>query len=577
VARGEKQLQSTPTVERAWPRSVSALADAAERWTEHHRWPIAGFLSIIYFVLTSASAMRKLVWDDELFTLFISGTRDLAGIWQALLTGADQHPPSFYFLTHALFATLGISHFTLRLPAIVGFWVMMICLCKIIGDRTSPLYGLAAMVIPISSKPVFYYATEARGYGLALGFAALATLCWLKAAEYPERRRYVAGLAFSLAGAVGSHYYAILLLIPVVIGEGVRLVQTRRLRPAIGLACAAALVPIVLFLPTIRSASGFSAHFWARPESWKQPFLSIKSVFVSVMEPTICALLVTAWISGKLRPKKQSAEVRRDQWAPHEMAFFSGLLCLPLAGYLIAVFVTQAYHLRYVISFVIGLFVLLLLASYRALGRTRVGGFLLFLGLAAFALSHEHSSIREAETQQRDFRTIAAHLQDRGNDAETILIGDVMVFHQLSFYAPRRLARRVVYAADPGRSIRYLGHDTIDRCLLSLRPWFPERIEPYGQVLKSYGTFLAYGYVGEWSWLTNALTDDRIETSLIGRDGSRILLLARPRGSAASPGGTGLLPPRPFGHRGQIVSGDTETLCAAWMNDRNCGVFANIR
>jgi 4-amino-4-deoxy-L-arabinose transferase-like glycosyltransferase len=573
-------MQTTPTDERVavgWLAlaSVFEWADAAGRWIENHPRLMVGILSAVYFVLIGVTARRKMVWEDEFFTLFIAGTRDFAGIWEALLTGADQHPPSFYFLTHALFAAFGISHFTLRLPAIVGFGVMMVCLYKIVADRTSPLYGLAAMVLPVSTSTL-YYATEGRGYGLVLGFSALATLCWLKAAEFPERSRYAAGLALCLAGAIGSHYYAILLLIPIAVGEFVRWVQTRRLRPTIVLACAAALLPVALFVPVIRSASGYSAHFWARPLSWTQPFYNLLGEFRSLATRLIVVLLVVGWVTYKLRWRKEPTSEGRKWWSTHEIAFFSVLLCLPLAAYLLAVFVTNGYDLRYAIAFAIGMAVMLMLGSYRVLGGTRAGGLALFAAMSGFALFSWYSSIRTIDVQRKDLRETAEYLLGRGNGAEMIMVGQVMGFHQLSFYAPRRLARRLVYPADTERAVQYLHHNTIDRCHLALRPWFPERIEPYEQVLKSYGTFHVFDEVGGWSWLSFALADDRIDTSYIGRFHNHLLLLAHTGAPAQRSGQDELLRDRAFDPTGQIVSGDEETLCAAWTNDKSCGFLAGI-
>src|SRR4051794_37666035 len=58
---------------------------------------VLGMFTAAYLPLTIWVAAHKLFWDDEFFTLYIS-----AGEWRdiiaALRTGADQHPPSFYFL-----------------------------------------------------------------------------------------------------------------------------------------------------------------------------------------------------------------------------------------------------------------------------------------------------------------------------------------------------------------------------------------------------------------------------------------------------------------------------------------------
>src|SRR4051812_3015253 len=47
-------------------------------------------------------ARTKSLWDDEFFTLYLSTTKNWADLIAALSTGADQHPPSYYYLTHLI-------------------------------------------------------------------------------------------------------------------------------------------------------------------------------------------------------------------------------------------------------------------------------------------------------------------------------------------------------------------------------------------------------------------------------------------------------------------------------------------
>ncbi len=206
---------------RSYLAAIYELSESTALWVERRKYLALFMCSVVYFCFTVPIARRKLMWDDEFFTLYISGAASFSEIWKALLTGADQHPPSFYFLTHTVFSGFGISHLTLRLPAMLGFWLMLLCLYAIVARRTSPIYGLAAMLFPLLTW-IVRYATEARGYGLVLGFGSLALLCWLCASDGRRRACALPGLWLSLMLAVGSHYYAILLLLPLGVGELVR-------------------------------------------------------------------------------------------------------------------------------------------------------------------------------------------------------------------------------------------------------------------------------------------------------------------------------------------------------------------
>ena len=67
-------------------------------------------------------------------------------------------------------------------------------------------------------NPLFvWYSQEARAYGLFVLAAALTMLCFLRAEREPTPRRMA---AFALAGSVAllSHYFAVFLLVPMVLG-----------------------------------------------------------------------------------------------------------------------------------------------------------------------------------------------------------------------------------------------------------------------------------------------------------------------------------------------------------------------
>ena len=94
-------------------------------------WFIAGF-SAVYLLVTCLMASRRMLWNDELFTLYISKLTDFSDIVAAISTGADQNPPPFYFLTHLVLGLLGTNQLTVRLPEVFGCWLMSLCLFRFV-------------------------------------------------------------------------------------------------------------------------------------------------------------------------------------------------------------------------------------------------------------------------------------------------------------------------------------------------------------------------------------------------------------------------------------------------------------
>src|SRR5690349_4576860 len=78
----------------------------------------------IYLTITTLVARHKLLWDDEFFTLYLSRPATMDQMLAGLKTGADQHPPLFYYLIHQITAVFGLSHVTLRLLPMAGFGLM---------------------------------------------------------------------------------------------------------------------------------------------------------------------------------------------------------------------------------------------------------------------------------------------------------------------------------------------------------------------------------------------------------------------------------------------------------------------
>jgi hypothetical protein len=377
--------------------------------------------------------------------------------------------------------------------------------------------------------------------------------------------------------AVGSHYYAIILLLPLGVGELVRWLIIRRVDWAVATAFTGAVVPLALFHTAIQSALTYSAYFWARP-GWSQPLYFFPMVFGPALLPLLAALMISSMVLQLRFPQRgPGREQIPPLWHLHEISALGGFILLPFIGTLIAKFVTQAYTPRYVMSAFLGGVILILSGCYQAYGGRRSAGLMLCLLVLCslpFIAFNEQSNIR---TTIEDLQDTALFLESHSPEPWPIVVPEFTPFHRLSYYAPRKLARRLIYAADPEKSLKYLRHNTVDRGLLDLRPWFPERIEEYHSVLQSYPRFVCYGRLisRSWNWLTYALVDDHLDTKLIGRHNYRLLLAV-----TNTTGETGASGPASFRSDPTMETAfqraerewqdDALTACDHWTKDTNC-------
>ena len=216
---------------------------------------------LAYLVATAALAMRDQLWNDELYTYYFAHLDGFRDVWDQLSTGVEQTPPLYYLIARGTLGAFGDSNLVLRLPGLLGVLAACACLYAFVARRSSPTYGLIAALIVLSSQAVFY-AHEARPYGAVLGFAAAGLLCWQLRGEGGGTYAVV-GMTLSLGLAVACHYYAVLLLVPLALGEGVRSAIRRRIDGLVLAGFAIALVPLLVAAPLIQGARTYSGAFWA--------------------------------------------------------------------------------------------------------------------------------------------------------------------------------------------------------------------------------------------------------------------------------------------------------------------------
>jgi hypothetical protein len=456
--------------------------------------------SILYLIPTLWLSRKKMFWDDEFFTLYLSRTSGWHSLMQALATGADQHPPPFYYLTHWITQVFGMSHVTLRLPAIIGFGVFCICLYEIIRSVVTPMWGVVAMLFPLSTKS-YYYASEARGYGMVTAFVALAFLAWLKVTEDDRRKIFLPLLGISLMGAVSSHYYAGLAVISLAAGEIIRSMVRRKIDFPVWIAFGCTLLPILVFLPTIRSARGYSAHFWAIPV-WSDAILFYPSELGLGIFPLLgllvagisCGVSLTGWKS----PTGDDPE-RPEPITSWQMAAFYCLSITPIFAMIAAKLATHGFTSRYAISAVVGVSILVVYFISRLSPRSLTAFAAALVCLLMFGLQIRFLNAKNI----KDYESVMFNLGSLGDTGDQqIALMDLTLLHQLTFYAPRKLATRVDLVVDPEESIRYLHQDTVDRGLMDLRPWFPMKVVPVQLFLADNPRFLVYGEQNDWTWLT---------------------------------------------------------------------------
>jgi hypothetical protein len=331
------------------------------------------------------------------------------------------------------------------------------------------------------------FAAEARSYGLLLGASALALLCWLRAFEKPTARRCLV-LAASLCLVASTHYYAILVPLPLAVAQAFHDVRKRRISWPVWTAFCAAGLPLLAFLPVMRGSRALT-HFWSPPT-----FNQLVETPMNMIGPELGAILAIALVVFlSLKPQPREIPV-----APPEWIAIGGFIVLPLAGWLLAVFVTHAYVERYVPQPVIGLSVALAFGLGR---RFASRGRIALLTAAAFcctALALDGFRLRNARQERAQLQEIIHLVDSASSETLPVAFTAAETWLRLDYYYP---SPAFTYLCDPDLTLRYEGQNMVEVQLRDHAGIFPKTLTMYGSFVASHPRFLLFAvhrYIPDW-------------------------------------------------------------------------------
>ncbi|HEX5412537.1 MAG TPA: glycosyltransferase family 39 protein [Terriglobia bacterium] len=489
----------------------------------------------VYFVGFGLIAAKAGVSNDELFTLYIARLPHFRDIWAALATGAEQTPPLFYAISRADIHLVGTSGLGLRLPELLAFALMCVCVFHVVARRSSAAYGLLAVLFPFMTA-AFNYVFEARAYAMVLAFSAFGLLCWVWAAEGRHRIWALIGLAASLAAAMSCHYYAVLSLFPLGLGEAIRSLRRQSLDAAVWLALGLSLSPLLMFLPLIQSARKFAPHFWAKPQ-WSSMayFYDHFLLAPSAIPLLVIFLAIVAYRTLRRSDANASHTPLRASVPVHEIAAVIGFLLIPVVSVILAKTVIGAFSDRYALPAVIGLAITIAWGLHSALEARRAPAVALgLLLLAILAIKEVQTYRRVAVDDLRRTQTYSFLERYAGGDAP-IVISDPAGFMELSYDAPTSLARRLTYLADARLALQYTRSDDAEKGLVEMRSWAGLNVQKFREFIASGRR--CYVYVinypdHQYGWVVPGLEAAHWRVVLERWQGAMILFSAVPADSA---------------------------------------------
>lgn len=488
--------------------------------------------AIAFLILTAAisylqSRCYYLVGGDELLELWgdkASSIAQLVHVQRVLPTEID---PFFYHaLNYAGIRLFGVNPPVLRLPSLLGFLLMQVCLFYFVRRIASTWAAVFALVFPAFTG-AFWFSGMMRPYGLLLGLFGLAMLSWQTAARRkPQRALALVVLALTIALAINTHYYGVLLLVPLGVGELVRCCQSRRLDRPMLVSLAAGMAGVVFLLPFLKGAAAFRTHYQTGlvpyqliPQSYNS-ILFGQAAFSTSKNHLLAFALGLLFVLALWSCLRQlSSKTLRLPLA--ELVFLVTLAALPFVACLLGRFVTGAMEPRYALGSVIGIAALLAIAL-APLFRYRPAGSLVLLLLFA-ALAHiGFAGIRAVQlSRQKALTSLILSPQIKAavmaSPSGLLYFHDIDLFGFAACYLPDDSVRsRLALVYSSNQELRWNRTDVSSRLVLHLKSLTSYTIVPYESLAAQPGDRIFVVTQGGWNWVDKAFAAEHVLEKPIG-------------------------------------------------------------
>jgi hypothetical protein len=473
----------------ASPNILDRAAAGLNGWLGAHQRLYLAIASLFSVVAFAGYAHVRAIFADECLELTIIRLGSFRQMLNALHDNVETDPPVLEWAMHGLFRVLGDSLFVARLPSILGVCLMCLCLARIAWRYVPPAYAAATFFLPFATT-LRGWGSLARPYGLMLGFSALTLLCWDNLQNANGRRlvRWRIAFLFSLAMTLSTHFYSVLILAPLGLGELAKWVVRKRPDWPTILCLPLALVPYCLWLPIlIAGAHRFLGHFEDKVE-FQALYGFFGSLVFSLPWVVIALLLCAAASLGAMRA--EAAEWPAISQAHRLMLVVScGFLLLPFCGYLGGMLLTGWFSPKYYMTAAFGLILGLPLLLPGLTSSRGVVGLCLFLAMFGNGLLVGVRGVGGFFRTERPYPALAEIRRLIPDPHPDIVVSAPM--HFLPFYEATKLdpQNNLLYLFDARKEGAAYGTDTSDIVSSVLVGRTPARIEPFDPYVATHRHF----------------------------------------------------------------------------------------
>lgn len=492
--------------------------------------PFAAFFLLITALLALVSSHLEPLRGDEFGLQLTDSVSSFARLIQVQRrTPVSLDPIVSHLLGHLSLDVFGHSDFALRLPSLAGYLAMQVCLFLFLRRAAGQRAAVIATALSIASGPMIY-GSMARPYGVLLGLCGILALSWqaaTRSSDQPAAHRWrpLLVLCLSLALALNTHYYAVLLLIPLYGAELFRSIERRRMDLPLQLALLFGVAGLLFALPFMGAAARFRQHYYMQftPDlhflSHAYLWLVTGNVPTSpTVQRILLASLVLLAVAGIWLQRRRNEQ---SSLPKAEFVFLALLAALPFFGYLMAWKVTHVFEVRFLVCAAFGVDAVLAIGMARAFTRRFAYGVL----IAALMVLTLGLGVANMAAQARARSELSLHLTLPPQTTSAlslrpglpIYLFNPVEFLDAEFYSPDLQVRsRLAMVYSFSQEIRSSGTDTVSLTNLHLKSMSSFNIQTYEAIKAQGGEHLFVLSPYEFDWLHVALAEDHATIQQLG-------------------------------------------------------------
>jgi hypothetical protein len=485
-------MVSQPAQTHGFSGALVRTACGIDAWLEANRNLFLGVACALCLLANIGYAHYRVLTADEYLQLTVARQPNIQAIWESLCAGVQVDPPVLDTAIHYMFRLFGENLLLARLPSVMGFCLMCLCLSLIVWRYAVALYGAAAFFMPFATS-VRSWASLMRPESLRLGFSALALLCWDRVQSADERHiwRWRIALILSLAMSFSTHFFNITILFPLALGELTKWRIRKRIDWPTIVCIAVGFIPWIVWSPILWSATHtFMAHSFPQP-AFKTLYEFYGDLLYTL--PWVGAMILILFAGAYLGRAEDGDAVAANPAGPTGdfrtlMVFCGASLFLPFCGALITAVRQGMYWPRMSLIAVFGLVVglPLLLALARS---SRIVGLALLTTMAANAAIITAQGAMRLGGRQEPYPALADLRELIPEPHPDIVFVDNYDFGPFLEANRDDPENSLLYLFDTQKQLAARGSDTPDAAGTIMQGRTRARIEPFDPYVATHSHF----------------------------------------------------------------------------------------